>query len=92
MKKQQGNKRVKLVMIEWLDSVRPISEWQHLSAYKVLEPVKCVSVGFLLHDGKSAKSLAPNMGDIKDENNIQASGIIHIPTRSITKITQLKEI
>jgi hypothetical protein len=82
---------VKLVMIEWIDSARPISEWQHLSDYKCLNPVECVSVGFLIHDDNKTKALAPNMGDIKSQKNIQASGIIHIPTCSITKITNLIE-
>lgn len=83
---------VKLVMIEWLDSTQPISQWQHLSDYERKDGIKCVSVGFLVHDGDKAKGLAPNMGDVDNEENIQASGIIHIPTCSITKITALEEI
>lgn len=82
---------VKLVMIEWLDSARPISQWQHLSDYQCRDVIKCVSVGFLVHDGDRVKGLAPNMGDVDDEENIQACGIIHIPTCSITKITALEE-
>lgn len=80
-----------LVLIEWIDSARPIPQWQHLSDYTPMEPVKCVSVGFLLHDDENIKSLAPNMGDAFNEENIQASGIIHIPACSIVKITKLEE-
>ena len=87
MKKQ----KVKLVIIEWLDSARPVAEWQHLSDYKKKNPISCVSVGFLIHDGDDVKALAPNMGDISDKGNIQASGIIHIPTCSVRKVTELIE-
>ncbi len=82
---------VKLVMIEWLDSTQPISQWQYLSDYKCTNAIKCVSVGFLVHDGDKVKGLAPNMGEVDSEENIQASGIIHIPICSITKITALEE-
>lgn len=78
-------------MIEWLDSAQPISKWQYLSEYVPTKPVNCVSVGFLIHNGKDVKALAPNMGEIDDKTSIQASGIIHIPTCSITKITALEE-
>lgn len=82
---------VRLVMIEWLDSTQPVSQWQHLSDYNCADAIKCVSVGFLIHDGDKVKGLAPNMGDVDKENNIQASGIIHIPACSITKIIALEE-
>jgi hypothetical protein len=81
----------KLVMIEWMDSVQPTSSWQHLSDYEPKDAIKCVSVGFLLHDGEDVKGLAQNMGDVDKEENIQASGIIHIPTCCIEKISDLKE-
>ncbi len=78
-------------MIEWFDSVRPYPEWQHLSDYHKSDPISCVSVGFMIYDGKDVKAIAPNMGDISSETNIQASGIIHIPTCSVKKITDLIE-
>lgn len=83
--------KVKLVIIEWLDSTQPISSWQHLSDYKASEPISCISVGFLIHDGTDVKALAPNMGDITSENNMQISGIIHIPSKSVLNITELVE-
>ncbi|MEJ1358330.1 MAG: hypothetical protein RPU60_17425 [Candidatus Sedimenticola sp. (ex Thyasira tokunagai)] len=81
-----------LVLIEWVDSAQPISQWQYLSDYRYLKPVKCVSVGFLIHDGKKVKGLAPNMGDVDRSKTIQASGTIHIPTCCIKKITKLEEV
>jgi len=83
--------KVKLVIVEWLDSTQPISSWQHLSDYKASEPISCVSVGFLIHDGIDVKALAPNMGDVSSKVNMQVSGIIHIPAKSILNITELIE-
>lgn len=82
---------VKLVLIEWLDSTQPISAWQHLSDYKVSEPISCISVGFLIHDGADVKALAPNMGDVSSKVNMQISGIIHIPAKSVLNMTELIE-
>lgn len=81
----------KLVMVEWIDSARPNPEWQFLGDYKPVHPISCISVGFLICDSDEVKAIAPNMGDTKNKN-IQASGIIHIPTCSVLKITELKEV
>jgi hypothetical protein len=48
-------------------------------------------VGWLIQDDKKVKALAPNMGEFEDENQIQASGIIRIPTCSVTRIAHLHE-
>ena len=80
-----------LVQIEWNDATQPLSAWQHLSDLAENKPIKCLSVGYLLQDDESVKVLAPNMGDISSELNIQASGIITIPTSCVTKISKLVE-
>ena len=79
-----------MVMIEWVDSARPIAEWQYLIDYKKAKPISCISEGFLICDDDDVKALAPNMGEINGEN-LQVCGIIHIPTCSISKITELTE-
>lgn len=81
---------MKLVSIEWIDSVQPTSGWQFLSEYKESEPIKCISVGFLVCDKKDVKGLAQNIGNKDGRETIQASGIIHIPSKCITKIKKLK--
>ena len=86
----KNKNKVKLVMVEWLDSMRPIAEWQYLSDYKREKPISCISVGFLIHNSDGVTAIAPNMGNISDKN-IQMSGVIHIPTCSILKITDLAE-
>jgi hypothetical protein len=81
---------MKLVKIDWVDSIQPNGEWQYLSEFKVLQPINCVSVGYLICNKKEVKALAQNIGDMDNKNNIQASGIIHIPTKSIKKIKEIK--
>lgn len=78
-----------LVMIEWEDSRRPVPEWCWLPDYDKPSPVVCVSVGWLIKNGKKVKALAPNVGDMKAEP-AQVSGVIQIPTRCIRQIVKLK--
>mgnify|MGYP006915363189 CR=1 FL=1 len=84
-------KRCPLVLIEWEDSRQPASGWAHLSSIDEPSVVRCVSVGWLIHNGSRVKMLAPNLGDLDDEDNVQASGIIRIPARSVIKLTALEE-
>ena len=42
-------------------------------------------------DGKM-KALAPNFGAIDDENSVQVSGVIQIPTRCVLNVTPIAEI
>lgn len=79
-----------LVLIEWEDSRQPSGQWQRLAGFEPAGFCKCVSVGFLIHDG-AAKVLAPNMADIEDELNIQATGMINIPASCITRIVRIEE-
>ena len=81
-----------LVMIEWVDSRQPSPSWTRLTQFKPEGICDCVSVGFLVYDGEDYKALAANMADISSDENMQASGVINIPTPSITKITPLEEI
>jgi len=82
----------KLVIIEWIDSRQPVGGWQRISDFERSDICKCVSVGFLIHDEEEQKVLAPNMADIEDRHNIQASGVIHIPTKCVLRITPLVEV
>lgn len=81
----------RLVMIEWEDSAQPISSWAYLASLDATKAVRCVSVGWLIHDGKDVKALAPNMGNLNDESSVQVSGVIRIPTRCISRVVDLKE-
>lgn len=78
-----------LVLIEWLDSARPVGAWIWLSDFEAPEALSCQSVGWLLHDGE-VKALAPNIGDVGGEDE-QACGIIRIPACAIIKMMVLRE-
>lgn len=80
-----------LVLVEWEDSGCPASEWQWLSDLSDWKPVLCVSVGWLLRHDENIVALAPNMGDLSREGREQASGLIRIPARAITRIVTLTE-
>jgi hypothetical protein len=80
-----------LVLIEWEDSVQPVPGWHPVAAYKSVEAIKCVSVGWLICDTVDVKALAPNFADVNDPDEIQASGVIRIPTRAVRRIVPLTE-
>ncbi len=80
-----------LVLVEWEDSAQPIPRWIRLSEFESGAAVSCVSVGWLIQNDERMKVLAPNMGEIEDAEQIQASGIIRIPTRAVTRIVCLRE-
>ncbi len=78
----------KLVLIEWDDSARPISQWQWVDDYQIPEIVRCISVGYLIAQTREALAVAPNLGDTTSER-IQASGIIRVPRKSVRRIIEL---
>ena len=80
-----------LVMIEWEDSAQPIPNWSYLASFEAPGTIRCVSVGWLIRDDGQMMALAPNMGAIDDENSVQVSGVIQIPTRCVLKTTHLSE-
>lgn len=73
----------KLVLIEWLDSHR--TEGWHVDD-PATEPILCRSVGWLLHDGKGAKTIA---GHITDQEPPQRCGEMTIPACCIRKMRTL---
>lgn len=79
------------MLIEWEDSTQPVPRWVYLANLENAPAVKCASVGWLIHDGKDVKALAPNMGDLGDSDSAQASGIIRIPARCIIRVVLLTE-
>ena len=83
--------RPKLVIVEWLDSSSPIPEWRHLDNPPAARVILCLSVGWLLHDSDGVLMLAPNLGDINDQINAQASGFMPIPQSSIIRSIELRD-
>ena len=81
--------RCPLVIVEWEDSRQPSPGWGYLSGFEPGSAVRCTSVGWLIHDGDDLKALAPNLGDL--DADVQASGVIQIPTRCVIGVSKLKE-
>lgn len=77
-----------LMLVEWEDSVRPISAWQWVEDYELPKIVSCLSVGYLIAKTDKAIALAPNLGDFAQEKT-QACGIIRIPRGAVIKTWKL---
>lgn len=74
-----------LVLIEWLDS-QFTAEWHTEPVHT--EPLVCHSVGWLIHDGEKAKTIAPH---ITVESLPQRCGEMTIPTCAILKMRTLTD-
>ena len=82
--------KYKLVMVEWVDSAQPTSEWEFLSEVEFKRIVNCSSVGWLIEDGGRVMTLAANFGEmdgIKDSEQVCA--VIRIPVKSIISVVEL---
>lgn len=78
--------RCKLVLIEWVDSHRTEGWHQDDPA---TEPILCRSVGWLIHDGKAAKTIAAH---VTEEGPPQRCGEMTIPGCSIRKVQVLDAV
>jgi hypothetical protein len=73
-----------LVCVRWVDShYRP--GWD--TSESASDPVECVSIGWLIHNGKTAKTLSAN---ISREDCPQRCGDMTIPSRAILEIIKIK--
>ena len=77
-------KTSKLVLVEWFDSSHTAG-WTRGKVGR--ECLLCRSVGWLLRDGKKAKTLAPH---VSDEPDPQRAGVMTIPACSIVSMRRLK--
>lgn len=90
-KKSEPSDDCPLVFVQWEDSAQPVPGWQFLSDFSNPKIVRCVSVGWLIHDGGDVKAIAPNMGENGATNSAAVCGVIRIPSRCITQVVRLKE-
>jgi hypothetical protein len=81
-----------LVLITWQDSRQPEPEWRYLRDFEAPMVIECATVGWLLHDGDDCKVVCQSVGDLDDEDNAQASGIVTIPSRAVCRIERLVEM
>jgi hypothetical protein len=67
----------RLVLIQWEDSARPISQWQWVDDYQIPGTVQCVSVGYLIAETKKAVALAPTWGTSSTTASKQAGSSVY---------------
>jgi hypothetical protein len=80
-----------LVLIEWEDSALTEARWHSVEEAKRSSgsPVKIASVGWLLKNGKKAKTLAASVGGLDGKTTPQCSGLITIPASAIISTRKL---
>lgn len=78
-----------LVLMEWLDSRRPVTEWRYLRDAPDESPLRCATVGWLLRDG-DVKVLCQTIRDA-DDGDPQGIGMIQIPACAVVSVTYLTE-
>ena len=74
---------LRMVVIEWVDS-HYRSGWTTDAAEKL--PLKCLSVGWLVEDGESAKVLSAH---VTSEDRPQRCGDMTIPTAAIISMVEV---
>jgi len=72
--------KYKKVQIEWLDSKSGPSGWEYKDELSILEPTKCLTLGFMLEDRQAYKVIAQSISDT------QIYSRIAIPTECIVNI------
>jgi hypothetical protein len=77
-----------LVMVRWLDSC-DIQGWKRLNAWPGVPTLECVSVGYLVAEDETTKTIAPHVAYPGDDENSQGAGIMVIPARAIVSVTPL---
>lgn len=77
----------RLVIIDWVDSRGAAPRWDFLED-KDNSVVACRSVGWLVFDGRDAKTVVPHLGSI-NTGAAQGCGDMTIPTRAIVRMLNL---
>jgi hypothetical protein len=84
--KDSAGRKYPLIVIEWVDSCYE-PRW-HLDE-PTTTPTRCRSVGWLVHDGRDAKVVAPNIGD-EDHGELQRNGEMTIPACAIKRMRRIR--
>lgn len=80
----------RLVMVDWVDSAQPCSEWRYMTDLPKLEAVRCLTVGWIVAEDNNVIMLVQSVGEVETQDT-QVSGLMRIPVASVTKIVKLSE-
>lgn len=82
------NQKHKLVLVDWVDSRGASPRWDFMED-KDNDIIYCQSVGWLIFDGKDAKTIVPHRGAV-NKGNEQGCGDMTIPSKAIVNMTYLR--
>jgi len=77
-------KHPKLLVIEWIDSGVGAGYWERTENAEEALPIECTTVGFLVADEQSYKTIASSI------TAEQSGGCITIPKVAIRRVRQLR--
>ena len=83
---------MRLVLIEWVDSVGCSPTWKDLTEDFPSKPIVCRSVGWLFRQGPGYTVIVPHVVTMPDDEPDQGCGDMAIPTRSILRMVDLVEL
>jgi hypothetical protein len=78
----------RLVLIEWEDSFGCSASWENIDG-PAPSPLRCRSVGWLIHDTDSCKVVVPHVTEPHDSAVRQGCGDMTIPARAILRVVDL---
>lgn len=79
---------MKLVMVEWVDSYGVSSSWEDTSDISKVQPVNCVSVGWVLFEDDTVVTVLPHKA-ILPGGGTQGCGEMTIPRQAIISVKPL---
>ena len=80
----------RLVMIQWVDSTGPSSQWQWLDKMEKRTAVLIRSVGWLLEDGPDEKVIAAHLSWPDSDGDQQTNGLMVIPSVAVKSIVDIE--
>lgn len=84
------NKRMKLVLVDWIDS-HAGRGWQSAEQLeRAAEPMRCRSVGWLLKNTKECAVIVPHISGVDSGQMMTGCGDLSIPHAAITRIKTLQ--
>jgi len=88
MKANRSSQPVDLVLVEWVDSLQPVTGWHMTDDLPVLEAARCKTVGWLVALNDDAMMIAQNIAD-PESTQMQAGGLMRIPKCCVTSASVL---
>lgn len=77
-----------LILVEWVDSLQPVTGWHMADDLPALEAAKCKTVGWLVAENDDAMMIAQNIAN-PDSSQEQAGGLMRIPKCCVTSASVL---